>query len=118
MSDIQQTITAALPREAARYEQYIQPVVAALVEREQGITDAIVSAAVQHRVISSKEQGEDLARNFGLSVRPAPEPEPEVRAEAQAEDTTSLSLVAAVQQAVDNAVAPLVAFARQHGYRG
>jgi hypothetical protein len=59
------------------------------------------------------EQVDAVLIEVGL-VDPEPEPEPEPEAVTSDEG----SLVEHIEAAVQRAVAPLVAFARQHGYRG
>lgn len=104
MSTIEQTVNDALSSAGlSRYSREAAPVVAALVEREQTIVDGLVRTATQAGVVS-EERAKQIAVGFGLSVRPEPEPEP-VATEADTSGDEGL-------------LTRLVAFARQHGFKG
>lgn len=79
---------------------------ARVAERLMQVTRSLTSDS---RIIG---QVEDTLVEVGL-VDPEPEPEPEPEVEAEAGD-----LASTIEAAVQRAVAPLVEFARRHGYRG
>lgn len=113
MSTISETINTALPSEARRYSNYVEPVVTALEEREHEIAETLITVATDRGLSASEAKA--VVEGAGLTLRPEPEPEPEPEpvAEQGGQDIASI-----VRQAVAEATRPLVEFARSHGYRG
>lgn len=110
---INETVDTALEQRNLRhYRSSAQPVVDALVTREQDLVDTVAQAAASKWGVNKDEVVAFLKEN-GFHVTPEPEPEPEVQIEGQAPGFQP-GTDALVQDLIDRVVR-LEGVARQYG---
>lgn len=106
---IESTIEATLRTAGlSTYQRQAQPVVDALVAREQAICESLLDFAGEQG--ASTDEVTELLTSLGLSLKPE---EPENVA-APAADTDIAAALAGIQRTLDS----LTTFARRNGYTG
>lgn len=119
MTSINETVQQSLASAGyGAYGQYAQPVVTALVDREQRLVGQIVEYATQQGL--SRGDAEGILRGIGMEV-PAPQPVQAPPFEQGGGDQPTAEgdgELAAVLGRIEEALSGLTAFARENGYRG
>jgi hypothetical protein len=111
LTSINETVTQTMTdRGYQSYLSYAQPVVTALVNREQEICGHLIQFATQNGL--SEEQARDTLRNIGMEV-PTPQPMQQSEQEQPQQDD-----LAAVLSRIENTLSGLTQFARDNGYNG
>lgn len=110
MTTINETVEQTMRnRGYGSYMSYAEPVITALVNREQEICGHLIRFGTEQGL--AEDQTRDLLRNVGMAV---PEPEPETTQAPQAEGND----LAAVLSRIENTLSGLTQFARDNGYNG
>ena len=110
---IEATIEGALRTAGlSSYQRQAQPVITALVEREQGMAEKLVTYAIDNG--ASEEEVTQMLKDLGMSVK---DPEPET-VEAPAAEANGQTDVAAALANIQQTLEGLTSFARANGYRG
>lgn len=110
---VQSTVEEGL--RTAGYSTYLrqaQPVVDALVAREQAICESLLDFAETNG--ASTDEVTEFLTGLGLSLKPE---EPETAAEAPAQEGDALARIEASLSTLTATVTSLTDFARRNGYR-
>lgn len=96
------------------YMTYAQPVIAALTEREQAISQALLDQAEEMDI--DQEDIREALEAAGLSVK-----EPEVEEDEETEESSDTGAMGRIEQmltSLTGRIDSLTEFARSNGYRG